>query len=426
MTVATDDENNVLKWRKGQCLSVAKDNTNILDDGMWCHIFGFLVNSPVVRNRQDQTPTNGVWVKDARKLYSLLTSVCKTWKGICDNNNLTSIFGFINANLSALPVCQVIPHIHWMIKHKTSIGALTFYADYDDFPLLIQLLNTCDTSNLSIVRARCNTIHAAGRRGDKFTDMRCEYLHQRKVPIGHGRCYSQWVNEAYLVQKENEIVDLIDPGPCVTFEDKCKALNIPYSKSCPMLLDLHDAIAFNCTDLSELLINFDIPEGTTETEFCKYVSKNLLSRDLKCKLHLSLSLRSGMISNVLNKALENLINLKELSISCTCIGRIHLVSEHLRSLDVSHLPKATFISGNLPNLKTLKYSGSVYGNGIVPVFLDDVKMQRCIDQSVSDRIYKYRAGDVRIHRLTIPPECHIITDSLQPWNLKQFIGADLI
>jgi len=44
MTVATNDENNVLKWRKGQCIFKTKDNTNILDDGMWCYIFGFLVN----------------------------------------------------------------------------------------------------------------------------------------------------------------------------------------------------------------------------------------------------------------------------------------------------------------------------------------------------------------------------------------------
>lgn len=430
MTVATTAEN-TLKWPKGQCIS-ATSHVDMLGDNLWCHVFEFLVDTPV-RCAREQTPTNGIWVRDAQRCHSTLSGACKTWKRLCDAH-VTTLFGCINANLDALRTSQVVPHVHWLIKHTAAMGALRFYSNYADIPFLVQLLNVCDTTQLSIVKARCATNYLTaedGRLIENGSDMIFGDP-MRRFPAAVN--FSRWISEAHAAKVGAGVIDLSesDHYKRVALRDMCRAINVPYSYWRPKVRDLHDAIASNCNNLSELLVNFDVPHKTTSSNLHRYVSENLFSPDLKCKLHLSLSLSPGIQSSVLNKALEHAVNVKDLSIGCprnlNC-RRICLASKHLKSLDASSLDKNTFIAGNLPNLKTLIYGGQ---GGVAPVFLDAEEEQRCIDNSLYDhgshrRTCRFLAGQVQIHGLNLPPECEMITHNLRinQWLLDAVYDAPL-
>eukprot|EP00592_Proboscia_alata_P026641 CAMPEP_0194446980 /NCGR_PEP_ID=MMETSP0176-20130528/128748_1 /TAXON_ID=216777 /ORGANISM="Proboscia alata, Strain PI-D3" /LENGTH=524 /DNA_ID=CAMNT_0039273769 /DNA_START=92 /DNA_END=1664 /DNA_ORIENTATION=+ len=466
MTVATF-AGNALKWRKGQWIVKPSEGYNVhnINDDLWCNIFSFLVGP--IKKKSDPSdlaasknclPT-GVGVKDAKEFYSKISKVCKRWKNLCDSN-MTVIFGHINANLDALLSSQVIPHMHWMIKHKVSIGILVFCADYGDIPFLVQLLDTCDTTRLTVVKARCNTIYIGSIIHDGHVrttlwisavytskeergviDLTCSIC--RHTLLKEARCNTiyigstiydghvrstLWISAAYTSKKERGVIDLTcSICRLMLLKDMCDLVGVPYSRSHPKLRQLHDAIAYNCKNLSELLINLDIPAETQKSDLRDHLSESLFSPDLRCKLHLSLSLPNGIISPVMDIVLENLVNLELLSIGRKISRggpmKIRLNSKHLRSLDISQLMKLNFMCGNLPNLKTLRYFGGLYSGGFVPVFLDDEKEQRCIDETetvdnyngynlTQGRDYHYRASEVRIHRLSIPPECEIIAKSL--------------
>ena len=186
----------------------------------------------------------------------------------------TAILSRIDANLDALPVHQAAPCIQWMIRHKVSIKSLRFLADYGDTPFLVQPLNTCDTSRLTFVQVRCNIIHY---RPTHF--------------LYHTLIYrSQWISEACLHKKDGGIIDLTDTSNHVTFADKCRTLGVPYSMPRPNLRQLHDTIAFNWKNLSELQANLDILEEALRTDFQDHLSKTLFSSHRICKLDLNLPL----------------------------------------------------------------------------------------------------------------------------------------
>jgi len=434
MTVATLT-GSALKWRKGQYIvkpqyflepPKEQNTTHRINDDIWCTIFSFLVQpsqkkytSPDIMHRRAYIYHNitgkgeGIWVKDAKLLHSKLTRVCNRWSNVC-NNNMTMVFGHINANMDALPINQVVPHMNWMIKHNISIGSLVFHADYDDIPFLVKLLNTCKTSRLTILKARCTTSYSIGRLSLS------------------GNFRSEWICSAYTSKIEGGIVDLTDPNDSVSLRDMCRVLGVPFSGSRPKLRHLHDVIASNCTNLRELLVNIEVPSQTNELDLRDHLSENLFSPNLKCKLHLRLSSCSGSRSAVLKIVLENLVNVEELSIGFSSEGersygprKIRVASNYVRSLDVSGLGKNNYISGDLPNLKILICDCSFWGGGIIPQFNNVDEEQRCKDQIASH--CRFHAGQVRIHDLNIPPACEIVTDSLgsADWQLQQFIDAPL-
>jgi len=212
-------------------------------------------------------------------------------------------------------------------------------------------------------------------------------------------------------------VDLTDANDScrATLADKCRALGLPYSSSRPKLKQLHDTIAFHCENLSELRVNIDIPEEAikTKTDIQDHVSKTLFSPHCTYKkLDLKLSMEFGL-SSVLEAVLENLVDLEELTIRCFCPQsgrqrRIHMASKKLRSLDVTNLPKGTWISGDLPNLTTLIYRG--FMSGIAPRFIDGEEPEDAWSQSFTSVFhsrFRFRAGQVTIHNLNIPPACLI-------------------
>jgi|AntRauTorckE5430_2_1112549.scaffolds.fasta_scaffold03922_1 hypothetical protein len=417
MTVATS-AGNALKWRKGQWIVKPSEGYNVhnINDDLWCNIFSFLVGS--IKTKSDPSDYAGVWVKDAKDFHLEISKVCKRWKNLC-NSNMTAIFGHINANLDALLSSQVILHVHWMIKYKVSIGILVFCADYADILFLVKLLDTCDTTRLTVVKARCNTIYICDNTS---------YIASNNRPIRG----SFWISDAYTAKEQREVIDLTSSSyRHMALKDICDLVGVPYSRSPMKLRQLHDAIAYNCKNLSELLINLDIPAETQESDLRDHLSESLFSPDLKCKLHLSLSLPNGIISPVMDIVLEKLVNLELLSISMerpdgsySRSVKIRLDSKHLQSLDVSQLGQFNFICGNLPNLKSLRYKGGF--SGFIPVFLNDEEDQRCIDQTV-DFTYHYHASEVRIHSLSIPPECKIIAlakpISKPQWVLDVFSNA---
>jgi hypothetical protein len=309
-----------------------------------------------------------------------------------------------------------------MIKYKIQIGALIFRAHYGDVLFLEKLLSVCDTSKLTFVRALCNLCNMSSASGVNRMSRISSYR-------------SEWISEAYTYLEGGGIVDLCDDSEWVTLQDMSRALGVPYSCSRPRLRQLHDAIGCHCENLSELEVNLDIPHNALSTDLRDYLSEMLFSPDRKYKLHLHLSLDSG-ISKVLDVLLGNLVNLQELSISCRGTDsprRIRLVSKSLISLDATGIRKNTFISGDLPNLKTLMYNG--FCNGIVPQFRVD-REGREIDRRYDGHVRRvFLAGDARIHCLNVPRECEIIQMEIYsesgdardppPWMLESFLFAPL-
>jgi hypothetical protein len=219
-----------------------------------------------------------------------------------------------------------------MIQHKVSIGAFIFHAENGDIFFLEKLLNTCDTSKLTLVRANCfSPLWKSHQRQDAYI--------------------SHWVSAVYTCLENRRVIDLTGNEHWFTFQDMCKALGVPYSCSRPKLRQLHDTIALNCKNLSELKVNIDIPKKTKRENLRDHLSGAFFSSDRMYRLDLRFSVSSG-ISSVLEATLENLMNPEELSISCSRHSghdrRIHLASRKLRSLNVSGLAKGNWISGDLP------------------------------------------------------------------------------
>lgn len=414
-----------IKWRKGQYLveSVAAQSKKLeqrmdqVDDNVWTNIFSYLVGPSsdglfCHDSDQDHSPSKRIshndliWVKDAQKIHSTLTAVCERWRSSC-NNNMAAIFGLINANLDALPEAEVVPCMHWMIKRKVSLGALNFSAaDYGDFRFLEQLLNYCDTSNLKFMRAR------------------------RRRHSDANEYHSCWISTAYEFQKGGRTIDLTNGCSTDTYQNMCKVLDVPYPCSPPKLQQLHDAIAFNCKNVSELQINIDLPEKVMGNNIQDFLSEALFSLESIRTLELSLDVIVGA-SSIIERILKKLVNLQHLSLSSprgnsSSPKRVHIASTRLRSLNVSNFGKEVFISGDLPKLKS--FTHRLY-NGIVPQFGHEQPMVRF---NHDDQPY-FHADQAIIYGLKIPSKCRVINydvystvyDLSPAWRLRNFRNAPL-
>jgi hypothetical protein len=453
MTV--DFRGHAMKWRKTgyflespearkQRLTLERVMDQIRDK-VWASIFSYLVGPShditlSENGHEAQDPRELISVDDAKHIHSTLISVCSRWRNTCDCN-VAAIFGRMNADLDALPVAQVVPCMHWMIKHKVSIGALTFHADYGDILFLEKLLNACDTSKLTFLFAY---IIATPKKS-----------HHMYNDVG-SNCSSQWICEASgatydpLDLHEWHAFRNSDPNSWVTLQQMCTKLSVPYSPSPPKVQQLHNTIASNCRNISQLHVNIERKDQAKrrdywfdndlsddpETEDHDIVSESLFSLDRLRKLGLSLRFVPGA-SSVIERVLEKLDDLEELSISCTRLGvnptdcssmgdmmrsiydnahtdddvgrgtRVHIASKKVRVLNVSGLSDHHWISGDLPKLEKL-----IYGcfRGIVPKF---TKEQSQTVVSINNRRDQYFfAGQASIQRMKLPPLCKVIAQGL--------------
>jgi len=429
-----------IKWRKGrysvtsktkretsQAQQERKQQLLLQNDHLLAMVFSFLGSSHDIvldENGRDQTSHKELlWVKDAGIVYSKLTRVCRTWRKVC-NERASFILGRLNVNLDALHISKVVPCIHWLCAHKISIGSLIFQAELGDVLFLEQLLNTCDTSKLTFVRAICDLV-----RGN--------------YPIeAHYR--SQWVTEAYLHERgssEGVVIDLTggSGGSLDSLENMTRAIGLPYCFPAPTQRQLHDTIAANCQDLLHLEINITMPNAPVNCR--EYLSASLFSLHLVHKLEVTVGVvgyeNNGELNGhfdgmIVTRIVENLDQLRELSVksngSCMYGRRIHIASQTLNTLDVSRLSKQSYISGVLPNLTTLLYHANVYGSGIVPEFnAGQLQHVRYVNRHNDEyeRECRFYASQATIHRLDVPPTCEIVGLSETPDNISAWGALQL-
>mmetsp|Transcript_33422 Transcript_33422/g.38505 ORF Transcript_33422/g.38505 Transcript_33422/m.38505 type:complete len:490 (-) Transcript_33422:133-1602(-) len=405
-----------LKWRKGQ-YSIVPDNKitgwrmlqqsqkksssllQVTNDNVVVKIFSFLVGTTshdiiLDEDGREQQQNQLLFVKDAAIVYSKLAIVSRTWKRIC-NNNTFAIFGRLNVNLDAVSTEKIVPCIHWLCKNKFSIGSLIFKAELGDVVFLEQLLDTCDTSKLTHVRAYCQSV-------DKYNN--CLHI-------------SMWVNEAYYHQRNNVkkkvIFDLCGSGGDIgltTLKAMSREMNVPYGDS-PTQRQLHDTIATNCQNLLELEMSMAVPNGPTNCR--EYLSESLFSLTNIYKLDVSLGVvaaeygRHSFDGMIVTRMVENLgklleLNLKSSQYAGDCM--LHIVTPSLTILNVSGLAKSAWVSGVLPKLKAFICNGGPCGNGIVPLFTAEQKRNVRISGGEQKDVHFY-CGQATIRRLDVPYKC---------------------
>ena len=442
MTVAVRERGTAtpLKWRKGQYAMsetmrrVPRPQEQLLrvinDSGLLVTIFSFLGSSNDIvldENGREQQRSRLLFVKDACIVYSKLAGVSKTWRRVC-SENAPLIFGRLNVNLDALPVEKIVPCIHWLCKHKFAIGSLIFKAELGDVLFLEQLLNTCETSKLTFIRAYC--------------------LYNYNSDLRH-RHNSQWVSEAYHHARDHSleggVIDLRGDTGAVSLEAMSRAVDVPYCFPAPTQRRLHDAIAANCENLLELEVSIAIPNARVNCR--EYLSESIFSLNNIYRLDVSLGVIGtswvrdelhfdGMI---VTRMIGNLDKLQELNIksagNCTYTRRLLIASPTLTVLNVSGLCKGSYIAGALPKLETFSCMGGSYGNGIVPQFtaeqLNHVWYVKLDNVMFSDYCHFY-AGQATIRLLDVPPTCECIMTTRDarigmdtPWVLQRFLGARL-
>jgi hypothetical protein len=438
MTVAVREHGTVsLKWRKGQ-YSVSETTKMvprsqkqllqlIIDSGVLVKIFGFLGSSNDIvldENGREQQRSQLPFVKDAGIVYSKLTRVNKTWRRVC-NENAPLIFGRLNVNLDALPVKKIVTCIHWLCKHKFSIGSLIFKAELGDVLFLEQLLNKCDTSKLTFIRAYCQLV-----------------TRYNSNPHRHNS-HSQWVSEAYHHEREHclegGVIDLCGDAYAVSLEAMSRAVDVPYCFPAPTQRQLHDTIAANCEKLFELEVSIAIPNARLNCR--EYLSETLFSLNNIYRLEVSLGVVKSQFNSchfdgmIVTRMVENLEKIRELTIK-GCEGstgnrQLFIASPTLTALNVSGLCKLSWISGALPRLETFSCKGGWYGNGTVPQFtaeqLKHVWYAKLDNVKYSRQDFHFYAGQATIRLLDVPPTCEFIMSCGgavdTPWVLQNFLNA---
>jgi hypothetical protein len=437
MTVAVREHGTVYKWRKGQCSmtgtmrGIQRSQKQLLQvsDNVLATIFSFLgsshdsYNIVLDENGREQQRHQLPFVKDAGIVYSKLTRVSKTWRRVC-NENAPLIFGRLNVNLDALPVKKIVTCIHWLCKHKFSIGSLIFRAELGDVLFLEQLLNKCDTSKLTFIRAYCKSVDAFNR-----------YNY-------HDRPNSRWVSEAYHHENEDLkgwVIDLCGDTGAVSLEAMSRAVDVPYCFPAPTQRQLHDTIAANCEKLLELEVSIAIPNAGINCR--EYLSESLFSLKNIYRLEVSLGVVKSQFNSchfdgmIVTRMVENLEKIRELTIK-GCEGstgnrQLFIASPTLTALNVSGLCKLSWISGALPRLETFSCKGGWYGNGTVPQFtaeqLQHVRYVELDNDEYSRQDCHFYAGEATIPRLDVPPTCEFIMSCGgavdMPWVIQNFLNG---
>ena len=236
------------------------------------------------------------------------------------------------------------------------------------------------------------------------------------------------MSEAYY---GNTVYYNIDDEP--SLEYMSRKVGVPYSIRTPTQRRLHDTIAANCKNILELQVSIAIPNAPINCR--EYLSASLFSLDHISKLEVSLwgDQAHRFDGMVVTRLIENLPKLQELSVKsayrCSHVNRLHIESSsqsRLSVLNVSGMSKNHWISGVLPNLRTLIYHGGYGGNGIVPQFTNEQKLK--VLRNV-DGDYHYHAGQATIHNVTIPSTCEVIVQDYcgreilngMSWALKDFL-----
>jgi len=409
MTVIHASSNTRIKWRKGRFTMKASATTTTPpflqdNDGLWVHIFGFLGSSTEIRVKKNESSAERneeelLWVRDAARLHTQLSSVCSIWRKVCDQH-LASILGRVDANLDALRIEKVVSCIHWLCKHKIALGALKFDAEFGDIPFLDKLLSTCDTSKLTKVRAFC---HKSCVSPVGVSDLR----------------KSRWVSSAYhdIFSPSGPCVDLTEDIEMGSFELMANTLGVPFRDD-PQQQELQDVLALNCPKLLELSINVAMPNGPVNC--LEYLGMTLFSLSNLLKMEISLGMigyqhtRSEPVQfdgMILARMVENLPNLKELTLKSGsfCISRrLHIVSSSLRTLNTSGLSKFAWVTCQCPNLERFECSGySFAGNGTIPQF-SAAQLQNIGADSFHGTALHVAAGRATFEGLDVPPSCECI------------------
>jgi hypothetical protein len=368
---------NQMKWRKGGYKITPFE---ILNEQATINIFSFLGGG--------DTTEGNLWVKDAARIHSKLSSVCRSWKETCDRN-LSTVVGRLNADFDALPNSRVIPCIFWLTKYRLSLGSLKFTAELADIPLLDRLLTECQTDHLTIVKAYLGEKD----RSSTFDD------------------FSPWISEAYQfyygLPQEIDLTGGIDLS--VSQAEKARALGIPAELHSQRYFQ--DIMASLCPNITDLAINLTIQPGrwiTSENASTLLFSMPTIS---KLKLSFGVSCRGQSLpfdGMFISKVIKNLTVLRELTLATRSAqelysNRFHVESPTLRILDVQGLTKHVWISCKCPRLERFLCKGGLYGNGSRPA---SHPPEQTIHNS-SSGIYLY-AGAVPFGGLEIPNDCMCI------------------
>jgi hypothetical protein len=368
-----------MKWRKG---GYKINPFEILNEQATINIFSFLGGG--------DTTEGNFWVKDAARIHSKLSSVCRSWKETCDRN-LSAVVGLLNADFDALPNSRVIPCIFWLTKYRLSLGSLKFTAELADIPLLDRMLSECQTEQLTIVKA---------------------YLGEEDRSSTYAY-FSPWISDAYQFYYGSPMIEEIDltggTDLSMSQAEKARALGIPAELHSQRYFQ--DIMASLCPNITDLAINLTIQPGrwiTSENASTLLFSMPSIS---KLKLSFGVSCRCESLpfdGMLISKVIKNLPVLRELTLANRNAQelhthRFHVESPTLRILNVHGLTKGVWISCKCPRLERFLCKGSVYGNGSRPVSLPP---EQTIHNSPSG-IYFY-AGAVPCWGLEIPNDCMCI------------------
>ena len=346
-------------------------------------------------------------VRDTAIIYTQLCRVSKTWKRVCDKN-ASYIFGTINANLNSKyfsrNVEHIIPCIVFLCQHKLCIGTLLFNSELNDIRLLEQLLTTCDTSKLTYMKALCRCNNTAHQRGQQII-----------TTLSRA---SAWLDDAYYkyYHPQPVVIDLLSGNELPwSYAAMAQSIGIPFDGQ-TIQRDLHNCIAENCPNLTELEINI----GQLEQDMnCRnYLSQALWSHPKLQKLDLVLENRDGMI---VSRIVENLTNLTELVITGPRLWYdtlFHITSTTITNLNIESMRQHCWISGTLPNLTTLVHTVSMKHGGIALEPNDVVLLpQTAGSYYVNSNALCFRAGrTTAIRKLTIPPTCELIAKDFKKYQ----------
>ena len=424
VNVVQESKTTRIKWRKGRFTMKAPETTTtppLLQEN-WVRIFGFLGSSTEIRVKNETSSAKRdeeelLWVRDAARLHTQLASVCSLWRLVCDHH-LASILGRLDANLDALRIEKVVPCIHWLCKHKIALGALKFDAEFGDIPFLEKLLSTCDTSELTKVRAFCHKSCVSPERDSDLWK-------------------SRWVSSAYhdIFSPSGPCVDLTEDVEMGSFELMAATLGVPFRDD-PQQHELQDVLALNCPNLLELSINVAMPNGPVCCP--EYLGMALFSMHKLSKMEISLGMIGWQHGDPLQfdgmivaRMVENLPQLKELTLKSGlfCTSRqLHVVSSSLRTLNTSGLSKFAWVSCQCPNLERFECSGySFAGNGTIPHFSTEQRQNLSADSFHGSALH-IAAGRATFEGLDVPPSCEcIMHDYRAPENfaLEDFRNARL-
>jgi hypothetical protein len=387
-----------MKWRKGGFKQI--NPFEILNEQATINIFSFLGGGDTV------TTEGTLWVKDAARIHTKLSSVCRSWKETCDRN-LLAILGLLNADFDALPNARVIPCIFWLTKYRLSLGSLKFTAEVADIPLLARMLTECQTDHLTIVKAYF---------GEKYR--------------------SPWISEAYfyVIQFSIEVIDLAGETDLSTSQaEKARALGIPVGLHSQRYF--HDSMASLCPNITDLAVNLTIQPGrwiisenaSTLLFSMPKISKLKLSLGLSCQYTYSHHQAAlGFDGMLFSKVINNLTGLRELTLAnrsaqALSSNRFHVESPTLRVLDVQGLSKSIWISCKCPRLERYLCNGNIYGNGSRPA-------SRPLDETIhnsSSGIYFY-AGAVPFLGLEIPNDCMCILAGLSSYAVDGLLDENAV